>query len=153
LLDVKIQQEIPQIQSPSILTVPVLVISEPAVLLHIPEIPTESSTTTPQPPYLVSTISPVLQQTITPIPTPPITTKAPLITTVAPVFTTILNPLHATSQRVSVLEKDVQELKVVDHTTTLLALLRSKIPSAINAYLGSSLGDALQKVLQKHTLE
>nr|GEY82520.1 hypothetical protein [Tanacetum cinerariifolium] len=47
---------------------------------------------------------------------------------------------------VSVLEKDVQELKEVDRTTTNLALLRSKIPLVVNAYLGSSLGDALRKL-------
>nr|GEY88687.1 hypothetical protein [Tanacetum cinerariifolium] len=68
---------------------------------------------------------------------------------------TKVNPdsLPTINQRVSVLEKDVQELKAVDHTTTLLASLRSKIPLVVNAYLGSSMGDALQKVLQKHTEE
>ncbi|GKA96835.1 hypothetical protein Tco_0818930 [Tanacetum coccineum] len=64
------------------------------------------------------------------IPTPPITTEASLVTTIP-------DPLPAISQRVFVLEKDVQELKAVDHTTTLLASLRSEIPSAVNAYLGS----------------
>ncbi|GJV65563.1 hypothetical protein Tco_1476391 [Tanacetum coccineum] len=54
---------------------------------------------------------------------------------------------------VSILEKDVEELKEAKNTTTLCASLRSEIPSAVNAYLGSSLGDALQKVLQKHTEE
>ncbi|GJR28871.1 hypothetical protein Tco_1105103 [Tanacetum coccineum] len=44
-----------------------------------------------------------------------------------------------------VLEKYIQELKEVDNTTTIRALLRSEIPPAVNAYLGSSLGDALQK--------
>ncbi|GKD89655.1 hypothetical protein Tco_1365162 [Tanacetum coccineum] len=39
LLDVKIQQEIPQIQSSSILSVPVFVISKPSVLTPIPETP------------------------------------------------------------------------------------------------------------------
>ncbi|GJX35523.1 hypothetical protein Tco_0247080 [Tanacetum coccineum] len=63
------------------------------------------------------------------------------------------DPLHVVIQRESVLEKDVQELKEADNTTILHASLRSKIPSAINAYLRSSLGDALQKVLQKHTEE
>ncbi|GJX84217.1 hypothetical protein Tco_0334991 [Tanacetum coccineum] len=96
-----------------------------AVLAPIPEIPTTSSAITPPPPHPVSTISPVLQQITTPIPTPPITTEAPPITTVTFVVTTIPDPLSAISQRVSVLEKDVQELKVVDHTTALLASLRS----------------------------
>ncbi|GJU40636.1 hypothetical protein Tco_1193593 [Tanacetum coccineum] len=63
------------------------------------------------------------------------------------------DPLPAISQRVYVLEKEVQELKEVDHTTTLRASLRSEIPSAVNAYLGTSLGDALQMALQKHTKE
>nr|GEU47720.1 retrotransposon protein, putative, unclassified [Tanacetum cinerariifolium] len=67
--------------------------------------------------------------------------------------TTILDPLLGISQRIYVLDKDVQEIKVVDHTTLLLASLRSEIPLVVNAYLGSSLGDALQKVLQKHTRE
>ncbi|GKA97953.1 hypothetical protein Tco_0825847, partial [Tanacetum coccineum] len=142
-----------EIQSPSILTVPVLVISEPAFLLPIPKIPIVTSTTTLPPPHYVSTISPILEQTTTQIPTPPITIEAPPITTVAPDVTTILDPLPVISQRVFVLEKNVQELKAVDHTTTLLTLLRSEIPSAVNAYLGSILGDALQKVLQKHTEE
>ncbi|GKB21810.1 hypothetical protein Tco_0855733 [Tanacetum coccineum] len=35
--------------------------------------------------------------------------------------------------------KDIQELKSVDHTIALLASLRSEIPSAVNAYLGSTL--------------
>ncbi|GJV15662.1 retrovirus-related pol polyprotein from transposon TNT 1-94 [Tanacetum coccineum] len=119
---------------------------EPAVLLPILEIPVVSLATNPTPPHLVLTISIVLRQTTTPIPSSP-------ITIVALVVTTILDPLPAIIQRVSVLEKDVQELKSVDHTTTLLASLRSEIPSAVNAYLGSSLGDALQKALQKHTAE
>ncbi|GJU71702.1 hypothetical protein Tco_1263107 [Tanacetum coccineum] len=39
----------------------------------------------------------------------------------------------------------ISHLNEVDHTTTLCASLRSEIPSAVNAYLGSNLGDALQK--------
>ncbi|GKC31566.1 hypothetical protein Tco_1038860 [Tanacetum coccineum] len=135
------------IQSLSILTIPVLVISELVVLSTIPEIPTVTSTTTPLPPNYVSTISPVLlQQTTTLILTPPITTETPPITKIP-------DPLPAISQSVYVLEKDVQDLKTVDHTITLIASLRSRIPSAVNAYLGSSLGYALQKVLRKHTEE
>nr|GEU61457.1 retrovirus-related Pol polyprotein from transposon TNT 1-94 [Tanacetum cinerariifolium] len=89
-------------------------------------------------PHYVTTISRVLQQSTTPIPTPPITTEAPPVTTIS-------DTLPAISQIVSVLKKDVQEIKVVDHTTLLFASLRSKIPLAVNAYLESSLGDALQK--------
>ncbi|GJW21564.1 hypothetical protein Tco_0032186 [Tanacetum coccineum] len=131
--------------SPSILTVPVSVIPKPAVLSSIPEIPTVTSTTTPPPPHYISTISHLLQQTTTPIPTPP-------ITTVAPAVTIIPDPLPAIIQRVSVLEKDVQKIKEVDHTITHLALLRSEIMSVVNAYLGSSLGDALQKSVQENVI-
>ncbi|GJU83368.1 hypothetical protein Tco_1285733 [Tanacetum coccineum] len=60
LLDVQIQQEIPHIQSSSILNVHVSVISKSAVLSPIPEIPTVTSTTTPPPPHYVSAISHVL---------------------------------------------------------------------------------------------
>ncbi|GJZ79677.1 hypothetical protein Tco_0644514 [Tanacetum coccineum] len=89
LLDVQIQQDIPQIQSPSVLTVPMSMIFDPSVLKPIP-------------PQSISSIS----------------------------------------------HKDLQELKEVDNATTLCALLKSKIPSAVNAYLGSSLGDALHKSMQ-----
>ncbi|GKC60959.1 hypothetical protein Tco_1088557 [Tanacetum coccineum] len=57
LLDVQIQQEIPQIQSPSILTIPVSVISEPSVLTPIPETPSVAPATTLLPPSTVSSIS------------------------------------------------------------------------------------------------
>ncbi|GKA75965.1 zinc finger, CCHC-type containing protein [Tanacetum coccineum] len=56
-LDVQIQQEIPYIQSSSILNVHVLVISKSAVLSPIPKIPTVTLTTTPPPPHYVSAIS------------------------------------------------------------------------------------------------
>ncbi|GJU26108.1 hypothetical protein Tco_1164729 [Tanacetum coccineum] len=107
LLDVQIQQEIPYIQSPSVLTVHVSVIFEPSVLTSIPKTPLLAHAITPLPPPSVSSIS----------------------------------------------HKDVQELKEADNNTTLYASLRSKIPLAVNAYLRSSLGDALHKVLQKHTKE
>ncbi|GKF24222.1 hypothetical protein Tco_0076544 [Tanacetum coccineum] len=102
LLDVQIQQEIPHIQSPSVLTVPVSVISEPSVLTPIPETPSVAHAITLLPPPTVSSIS---------------------------------------------------HLKEADNTTTLCALFISEIPSTVNTYLGSSMGDALQKVLHKHTKE
>ncbi|GKA49283.1 hypothetical protein Tco_0742241 [Tanacetum coccineum] len=145
LLDVQIQQEIPHIQSPSILTVPVLVIPEPTILSLIPEISIVTPVTTLPPPPSV-TIIPALQQQSTPIPTPP-------ITIVALIVTMIPYPLSAIIQRVSVLEKDARELKEVDHPVTHLALLRSKIPSVVNAYIGSSLGDALQKDVIEESMQ
>ncbi|GJY83253.1 hypothetical protein Tco_0496629, partial [Tanacetum coccineum] len=51
------------------------------------------------------------------------------------------------------LEKAVKELKQADHSTTILALIRSQVPSVVKEYLGSSLPDAFQKVLWSHTKE
>ncbi|GKB52563.1 hypothetical protein Tco_0903316 [Tanacetum coccineum] len=116
------------------------VIPEPTVLSPILKIPTVTLETTPPHPHSVSNITPILQQTTTPIRTPPITTETPLVTTVLDLLPTI-------AQRVSVLEKDVQELKQVDHSATILASVRSQVPLAVNEYLGSSLGDALHKAL------
>ncbi|GJV67654.1 hypothetical protein Tco_1483163 [Tanacetum coccineum] len=56
-------------------------------------------------------------------------------------------------QRVFEMEKDVKELKQVDHSTTILESIKSEVPEAINKYLGSTLGDTLQKALQRHTEE
>ncbi|GJU63475.1 hypothetical protein Tco_1245310 [Tanacetum coccineum] len=81
LLDIKIQSEVPHIQSPPVLTVPVSVISKPRVLTPIPETPLVAYAITFLPPPSVSTIPHVLLQTTKPIPTPPISTEAPTITT------------------------------------------------------------------------
>ncbi|GJS56741.1 hypothetical protein Tco_0651525 [Tanacetum coccineum] len=48
---------------------------------------------------------------------------------------------------------DVQELKQADHSTVILASIKSQVPSVVKDYLGSSLPDASQKVLQSHTKE
>ncbi|GKC32024.1 retrovirus-related pol polyprotein from transposon TNT 1-94 [Tanacetum coccineum] len=119
LLDIQIQQE-------------------PIVLSPIPEIPTVTAATTLPPPPSVTTITLELQQTKTPISTPP-------IITVAPAATTVLDPLPAIAQRVYVLEKDIKELKQVYHSLAILATIRSQVPAAVDEYLGSSLADALQK--------
>ncbi|GJW65636.1 retrovirus-related pol polyprotein from transposon TNT 1-94 [Tanacetum coccineum] len=116
LLDIQIQQEIPHIQSPSVLIVLVFVIYEPSVLTPIPESPLVAPAITLLPPPTVSSISHVLQQTTTPIPIPPITTEAPSVTMIS-------DPLYAVIQRVYVLEKDVQEFKEANNTTTLRAPL------------------------------
>ncbi|GJR55819.1 hypothetical protein Tco_1406340 [Tanacetum coccineum] len=93
LLDIQTQQEVPQIQSPPLLKVLVLVISEQ----------TNLSTAPPQA-SIITTISSVLQQA-TPIPTPPITTVTPPVTTV------ILDPLPAIIQRLSGLESQFEAWK------------------------------------------
>ncbi|GKA91996.1 hypothetical protein Tco_0813921 [Tanacetum coccineum] len=97
------------------------VISETITLPPILEIPTETSVSTAlSPPHVTPTIS-IVQQTTTPIPTPSITTKAPTITTVVPEF----DALTAIQLRVAKLEKDVSELKKIDHYAESLASLKS----------------------------
>ncbi|GJZ20982.1 hypothetical protein Tco_0558021 [Tanacetum coccineum] len=49
------------------------------------------------------------------------------------------------------LEKDVQELKQVDHSAAILESIKSQVPSIVKDSLGSNIGDELQKVLQSHT--
>nr|GEX41295.1 hypothetical protein [Tanacetum cinerariifolium] len=48
--------------------------------------------------------------------------------------------------RVPDLEKEVQELKQVDHSTALLATIKFDVLTAVKEYLGKSLGDALHKL-------
>ncbi|GJS37896.1 hypothetical protein Tco_0536278 [Tanacetum coccineum] len=142
---VYVLQEVPKIQSSSLLTVPVSVILEPTVLSSIPKITTEA---------LATTISPFIPQFIlipqhsTPIPTPT-TTKA-ATSTLAVQESKTLTAIHL---RLSDLEKEVKELRNVDHSASLLATIKFDVLATIKEYLGTSLGDALYKVLQRHTAE
>nr|GEV42282.1 hypothetical protein [Tanacetum cinerariifolium] len=62
-------------------------------------------------------------------------------------------PSSFISFEITNLEKDVKELKTVDHSAALLLTIKSKVPNAIKEYLGTSLDDALHKVLQKHSID
>ncbi|GJZ28347.1 hypothetical protein Tco_0572994 [Tanacetum coccineum] len=148
LMDIKIQSEVPQIQSQSVPRVPVFVIVESLVLTPIPETPSAITVTT-LPPLFFSTIPPVplQQQTIAPILTPPITTDAPTVATVVPES----NALTAVELRVAKLEKDVSGLKTIDLSAEAFAALKTQVPTVVDDYLGSKVGDIFQKELQKHT--
>ncbi|GJR83920.1 hypothetical protein Tco_0154705 [Tanacetum coccineum] len=134
LLDVQIQQEIP----------PVLLVLLLDVLVSV--IPPQTTTTTPTP-------------LTTPFPTPPITSTTQPVTSLLPAtetpdaLVTSSEALTVVLQRVSTLEKDVKEIKQVDHSIVIFESIRSQVPPAVNEFLRSSLGDSLQKVLQKHTEE
>ncbi|GKB85171.1 hypothetical protein Tco_0957443 [Tanacetum coccineum] len=140
--DINVQHEVPR-TSP-LLTIPVSVILEHTVV-NPPEIVTTASSTTIS--SLLSSLFPHLQQ-LTSIPTPS-TTEATTSTTTVPDSET-LSTFH---QRITNLEKDVKELKTVDHSTTLLSTIKSEVPNAIKEYLGTSLDDALCKVLKKHDVD
>ncbi|GJV85099.1 hypothetical protein Tco_1524997 [Tanacetum coccineum] len=84
LLDIPMQHETPQTQSPSIQKIPISVIPHNTNLPPIPEIVTETPVSTVVLSPQVTPIFSSMQQTPTPIPTPPITTDSPTVTTVVP---------------------------------------------------------------------
>ncbi|GJX47023.1 hypothetical protein Tco_0272213 [Tanacetum coccineum] len=120
LLEVKIHSEVPHTQSPFVLSVHVSVISEPTVLTPVQESPSIATKTTLTPPS-VSTTPSVLQQTKTLIPTPTITTDAPIITTVV----SESDALSAVQLRVAKLEKDVSDLKKINLSAEAIAALKT----------------------------
>ncbi|GKA24484.1 hypothetical protein Tco_0710517 [Tanacetum coccineum] len=97
LLDIKIESEVPHIQSPPVLTLPVSVIFEPSVLTPIPKTP------------LVA----------------PATTLLPLHPPTITIVVLESNALTILQLRVASLEKDVFELKKIDHSAKALASLKS----------------------------
>ncbi|GKD13036.1 hypothetical protein Tco_1197443 [Tanacetum coccineum] len=149
LLDIPIQHESPQIQPLSIQKIPISVILEITNLPPIPEIVTETLVTNADPSPQVTPIISTVQQTTTPIPTPTITIDAPTVTTAIPES----NALTAIELRVAKLKKDVFELKTSDHSSVPIAILQSYVPTVVDSYLDTKVGDVFQKELQKHTAD
>ncbi|GJY86680.1 hypothetical protein Tco_0500706 [Tanacetum coccineum] len=147
LLDIPIQHETPQTQSPSVQKIPVSVIPETTNLPPILEIITETPVLTVVPSPQVTPIFSSIQQTPTLIPTQPITTDAPTITSAILEF----DALSTVELRVSKLKKDVSELKTVDHSSEVLDILQSHVPTVVDSYLDTKVEDVFQKELQKHT--
>ncbi|GJU35715.1 hypothetical protein Tco_1184069 [Tanacetum coccineum] len=145
MLDVQVQHENPSIHSSSLLIVPVSVIPKPTVLSSMSETVTTAPATTIPPP--IPPFIPHSQQS-TPIPTP--TTTEATTSTPAVQESKTLSAFHL---RVSNLEKEVKELKNVDQSSALLATVKSEVLTTVKEYLGTSLDDALHKVLQIHTVE
>ncbi|GJS59231.1 hypothetical protein Tco_0654015 [Tanacetum coccineum] len=110
------------------------------VLTPVQESPSIAIVTTIPPPS-VSTTPPVPQQTTTLIPTPPITTDALIITTTVSKF----DALSVIQLRVAKLEKDVSKLKKIVLFAEALAALKIQVPSVIDNYLGSKVGDVFKK--------
>nr|GEW46355.1 hypothetical protein [Tanacetum cinerariifolium] len=108
LLDIKIQYEVLHIQSPSMLTIPVLVIPELSILL-----PIRKTTTTASP--VISTITLVLQQQSTPISTSPITTEA-LIFSTAKLIELEQEPTKSTSEILKVKKEQADKQKMTKYT-------------------------------------
>nr|GEX00143.1 hypothetical protein [Tanacetum cinerariifolium] len=124
------------------------------------EVPQSSSSQSMSSNYIILS-SPTTTTTPTPLTTPLPTTliTTPPITPSLPateVPDALIPPSEAFNdvlQRVSTLEKDVKELKQVDHSVVIVESIRSQVPLAVNDFLRSSLGYSLKKLLQKHTKE
>ncbi|GJY75614.1 hypothetical protein Tco_0480730 [Tanacetum coccineum] len=128
-----------------LLIVPVSLIPKPTVLSQfLKQLQTSPATTIPPP---IPPFIPHSQQS-TPIPTP--TTTEATTSTPAVQESKTLSAFHL---RVSNLEKEVKELKNVDQSSALLATVKSEVLTTVKEYLGTSLDDALHKVLQRHTVE
>ncbi|GKB06644.1 hypothetical protein Tco_0834877 [Tanacetum coccineum] len=96
-------------------------------------------------------VSVISEPTQIPPSTPPASLLPATITPAVPV--PIPKSFNDVVQRVSNLEKDVKELKQVDHIIAILESINSEVPEAINKYLGSTLGDSLQKVKQERVAQ
>nr|GEU53376.1 uncharacterized mitochondrial protein AtMg00810-like [Tanacetum cinerariifolium] len=118
--------------------IPVYVILDTTNLPPIPELVTETLVSTTVPSPQVTPIISTVQQTPTPIPTPPITTDASTVTTVVPES----NALTAVELRVSKLEKDVSQLKTIDHSSEALIVLQSYVLTLFDSYLDTKVEDA-----------
>nr|GEV83262.1 hypothetical protein [Tanacetum cinerariifolium] len=134
-------EEVPR--TSSLLTNPVSVIPEHTVINPSEIVTTASATTISS---FISSLFPTLQQS-TLILTP--TTKAKTSTIAVPESETLF-VLH---QRITNLEKDVKELKNVDHSSALLSTIKSEVQNVVKEYLGISLDYALYNVLQKHSTD
>ncbi|GJT88832.1 hypothetical protein Tco_1070549 [Tanacetum coccineum] len=123
LLEIKIQSEVPHIQSLSVLKVPMSVISEPSVLTPEQETPSAAPITTLllhlSPSYHLYLHNKQQHQSLQ-HQSQPMLQPSPLL---------FLNPMHSLA----------------------LATLKSQAPTVFEQYLGSKIGDYLQKVLQRHT--
>nr|GEV15384.1 uncharacterized mitochondrial protein AtMg00810-like [Tanacetum cinerariifolium] len=85
--------------------------------------------------------SPLLTVLVTVIPEPLSSNQATTsITTIQESET--LSALHL---RVTDFEKEVKELRNIDHSLALITTIKSKVPTAVKEYFGTSLDDALYK--------
>ncbi|GKB27504.1 hypothetical protein Tco_0866905, partial [Tanacetum coccineum] len=104
-----------------------------------------------QEPFHAVKVSVILETIQQPLSTPP----APLLQATEIPSTQVPNSevVNSVIQRFTKLEQAVKELKQADHSTAILASIRSQVPLVVEDYLGSSLLDALKKVLQSYTEE
>ncbi|GJV24148.1 hypothetical protein Tco_1376843 [Tanacetum coccineum] len=117
MMNVKVHHEEPSTQTPSFLTIPVTVISK----ISIAAAPTI--------PLTIPPITPLPQQS-TPTPTSAPTTNT---TTTSILALPDFSSLYGFDRRVSVLEKELSQLKQVDYFAQLLDTIKSQIPAMVDA--------------------
>ncbi|GKD55339.1 hypothetical protein Tco_1288726, partial [Tanacetum coccineum] len=131
MMDTTVHHEEPSSQTSSLFTIPITV---------IPEITSTFTTTIPPPPPSFNTLS--QQATRTPTPTASeVTTSFPAL----PDFSSIFK----FNDRVTNLEKDMSEMKQVDHYAQVISL----IPAIIDLYINNKLGEDIYKAIQSHIAE
>ncbi|GJW36751.1 hypothetical protein Tco_0059671 [Tanacetum coccineum] len=137
MMNVKVSHEEPSTRTPSFLTIHVTV---------IPETSTAAALTIPP---TIPPITPLPQQS-TPTPTP-----APTIETTTTSIPTLLDfsSLFGFDQRVSILEKELSQLKQVDYSAQLLKIIKSQIPAIVDDQLSIRLEDSIQKAFRSYTTE
>ncbi|GJR26633.1 hypothetical protein Tco_1102865 [Tanacetum coccineum] len=116
--------------------------------------PTSSSLSLRTPQMLRSTNYWILKSNLkfhksTPILTPPITIDAPTITTTVPES----NALSVVQLRVAKLEKDVFELKNIDHSAKALADLKSKVLTVVEQDCQDQKEQAEKQKMPKYTIK
>nr|GEX77379.1 hypothetical protein [Tanacetum cinerariifolium] len=139
MLYINVQHEV--LHTLPLLTILVFVIPEHTIA-NPPKIVTTTSSITIS--SFLSSLFPHLQQ-LTPIPTPTMTEATTLTTVVSNSET-----LAALQLRVTDLEKDVKELKDIDNSKKVISTIQSEVLKAVKEYLGSSLDNAMHKVIQRN---
>ncbi|GJU15811.1 hypothetical protein Tco_1143777 [Tanacetum coccineum] len=135
MMNVNVCHEELSTQTPFLLNIPVTVI------------PKTLTAVAPTIPPTISPITPLPQQS-TPTPTPTPTTEPTTISIPALLY---FSSLFRFDQRVSVLEKELFQLKQVDYSEQLLKTIKSQIPKMVDAQLSTRLEDSIQKVFRSYT--
>ncbi|GJU40935.1 hypothetical protein Tco_1193892 [Tanacetum coccineum] len=143
MMNVTVSHEEPSTKTPSFLTIPITVI------------PKTSTAAAPTIPLTIPPITPFPQQS-TPTPTP---TPTPTLASIIETTTTLIHALPNFSslfgfnQRVSVLERDLSQLKQADYSAQLLETIKSQIPAMVDAQLSTRLKDSIQKAFWSYTIQ
>ncbi|GJT87630.1 hypothetical protein Tco_1069347, partial [Tanacetum coccineum] len=100
-------------------------------------------------PLIIPSITPLPQQS-TPTPTPAPTNET--TTTSIPALPDF-SSMFGFNQIVSVLERDLSQLKQVDYSAQLLKTIKSQIPAMVDAQLSTRLKDSIQKAFRSYSAE